>query len=593
MLGQADRKSIHRFRPVPAVRLDDGLLAPTAEAATERWRAHFAKSELGIAVSCPQLQELARVEFRVYPPGSFDLDLSSIPTLTEVEQYIRRAKKHKAPGRDFLFAEIYQLDAPCFSRILWPLLAKCTVRCSEPLQWKGGEVFSLPKTSAVSFDVDKFRSILLADFSSKVRHGIVRSKLLPHFLDFKEPMQAGGIPKLCPDFLTLYVQSYAFWTRTQNLSCAFLYVDIKQAFYKACRALLTKRPLSDAQIVQVFHDNGWGAELMHDFFQRLAEPDALQQAGVSSHMRAQVSDLLTSTWFHMRNDNHSLTHTAAGTRPGDSIADLLYAFIMTRFIKVVKARFIAEGLHANQPVQWIPACAVSPDEVETPQIVQACWVDDLVRLLHDAQPDTLIAKPTRAAAIVQDTSVEFALALNYSRDKTSALVSLRGPGARATWAKLLPADSATPTTLDFSCRSVETPLSLHIVPDYIYFGTLIDATGHPASEIKRRFLAVQSMKRMLSKNIFKAPSLPFRTKCPIFRSLAPSRLLYGSGAWQPMNTLTLQSFCTQLVQLYRFLTPQLRPGAGARRLDFVAASEQPPPMLQLALQRFSLFDRHV
>ena len=590
LLGQADRRNVQPFRPLPAVRLEDGVLAPTAEAAQHRWQSHFAESEQGIAVSCSQLQELAAIQFRTYPCNAFSMDLQSLPSLADVEQYLRKAKRHKAPGIDGLVVELYQIDAPFMARLLWPLLAKCTLRCSEPLQWKGGEVFALPKTRVASFQVDKYRSILLADFSSKVRHGIVRSKLLPSFLDFKETMQAGGIPRLCPDFLTLYVQSFSFWTRTQGLSSAFLFVDIKQAFYRACRSLVSYRPVSDVQLVQLFKANNWSAEMLHDFKKRLAEPDALQQAGVSPHLQAQVSDLLTTTWFQLKGDGSSLTHTEAGTRPGDSIADLLYAFVMSRYIKAIRAQFVQHGLHLPVDLHWIPACRLSPGDVDPTHVVQACWVDDLVLMMSSADPQTLLAKLQCAARIVQDTAVEFSLQLNYSRDKTSALLSLRGSKARATWTELLTTSDSS-TTLPFTCRSCTMPVQLHIVPDYVYLGTLLDSTGHVAAEVKRRFLAVQPMKRMLNKNIFKAPQLPGSTRHLIFRSLVISRLIYGAGAWQPMNVLTLRSFCTQLVQLYHFLVPHLKPAVGVTRLDFVASSAQPHPLLLLASSRLSLFDR--
>ena len=590
LLGQADRKTLNMFKPLPAVTLQDGTLASTAEIAQERWRDHFAGPEQGIAVTCAQLQELAQIQFQTYPPGSFELDVQSIPTLTEVEQYIRKAKKHKSPGCDGLFAEIFQIDVPTVSRHLWPLLTKCTVRCCEPLQWKGGEVFSLPKTSKASFNVDHYRSILLADFTSKIRHGLVRSKLLPSFLAYKDSMQAGGVPKLCTDFLTLHVQAYASWTKSQGLSSAFFFVDIKQAFYRTCRSLVTHRHISDTQLVQLFQSNQWSPDMLQEFRARLREPDALQQAHVSQHMQAQVSDLLTSTWFQMRGEGSTLTHTAAGTRPGDSVADLLYAFVMTRFIRVVHERFIQAGLHTEYLLHWVPACRFQPDEIAPVSVVHACWVDDLVLMFCSAKPSTLVQKLQCAAQIVQDAAVEFALQLNYSRDKTSVLLAFHGPQARAQWSSLMPSDGK-PMTIAFQCKSKDTPIELHVVPDYIYLGTLIDTTGHPAAEVRRRFLAVQPMKRMLQKGIFKSPKLPTPTRHLIFRSLVISRLMYGSGAWHSFNVLTLRSFCTQLIQLYRFLTPHLVPQAGVTRLDLVAHSAQPHPLLLLASQRMSLFDR--
>ena len=273
-------------------------------------------------------------------------------------------------------------------------------------------MFSLPKSNSASFNVDHFRSILLEDFPSKIRHGILRRKLLPSFLDFKQPTQAGGIPKLCPDFLTIYVQSSATMCRSRAMSYALFFVDIKQAFYRACRPLVTARFVSESQLVQLFQNNGWSPKFYQAFRDRLKEADALRQAGVSSHLQAQVNDLLTSTWFRMRGDSSTFTHTSAGTRPGDSVADLLFAFLMARYIHTIRSRFIEAGLHTMLDLKWIPACEFSSAEIDEQNIVQACWVDDLVLMFHSGQPDVLVRKLRCAAQIIQDTSVEYALQID-------------------------------------------------------------------------------------------------------------------------------------------------------------------------------------
>ena len=233
LLGQAHRKHTQAFKPVPAVTMEDGQLAPSFVEAGERWRAHFAKPEQGIASTVSELQQILAAS----KPGAgtplMPLDLQAIPTRQEIEEYIMKTRKHKSPGPDGLPGDIYQLSPSLFSKILWPLLAKVAIRCEEPLRWKGGEVCSLPKSILAGHAVEKYRSILLADFLSKVSHGVLRRKLLPQFEAFRQPMQAGGVPGLGTDMLNLLVQSQAQHTRFCGLSSAALYVDIRHRLF--CR----------------------------------------------------------------------------------------------------------------------------------------------------------------------------------------------------------------------------------------------------------------------------------------------------------------------------------------------------------------------
>lgn len=164
-LGQTQRRNANHLRPLPAVKLEDGTLAPSNEIADERWRSHFANPEHGIAVQSDQLQQIAALQAPRYFPGDLQFDLASLPQLGEVEQYIHKAKRHKAAGSDQLPSDIYKIDPQTSAKLLYPLLVKCALRCTEPLRWRGGLVVALPKSIVTSYHADKFRSIMLADFA--------------------------------------------------------------------------------------------------------------------------------------------------------------------------------------------------------------------------------------------------------------------------------------------------------------------------------------------------------------------------------------------------------------------------------------------
>lgn len=519
LLGQACRRNQQFFRPIPAVKLESGALAKDHCEAAERWRSYFAKSEQGRLATVADLQHALHSASICYKPAELPFDLAAVPRLQDIEEYIMRAKKRKSPGIDGLPAEIYQIDPAAFAKLLWPVMAKSSIRCTEPLRWKGGEVCALPKTTAAGHVVDKYRSILLADFMSKIAHGLTRQKLLPNFLDFKHSMQAGGVPALSTDMLNLYVQSFAQYTRVNGLSSAALFVDIQQAFYTACRPLLVTHAIHEEELASLFSANGWTADMYREFQAHLREPTALAQAEVSPHLQAQVSSMLTATWFRMRGSPDTLTATQSGTRPGDSVADLLYAFLMTRFLSGVKADSERAGLHTTFELHWIPACALQPGDLpdSNSKIMDASWVDDLVLLLQARTPESLLHKTQQALSIVYDQAAALCLRLNLDQDKTSVVLSLRGAASRKIWAQILRDDPLHPK-LTFTCCALPKPARVSIVADYVYLGVLQDQQGHPACEVKRRFLSIQAVRKMLNKNIFKSPKMPASTRKLLFKS---------------------------------------------------------------------------
>lgn len=590
LLGQCHRKGHTSFRPLPAVRLQNGTFAATSEELHERWREHFAEAENGIRVTRTQLQDLVRTEQAVRPHDSICFDAHAVPIRLDIEQYILKAKRGKTPGPDALPAELYKLDPVFFSRVLWPLLAKAALRCQEPVRWKGGEVVTVPKTSGASYTVASCRSILLADFLAKISHGLVRQRLLPSFELYKCSMQAGGVPRLGVELLQLHVQSFAQHAQHARLSSAALFVDVAQAFYRACRAMLVESRPSDESIAHLFRQNGWSPELFHAFRDQSLAPTALQQAGVSPHIQAQVRALLTGTWFRIRNQPDTLTSTATGTRPGDSVADILYAFIMTRYLTALQSRIDDMRLGFQAPLQWLPAGPLSPDEVPTVSISQAAWVDDQVLLLLADSPEEMITRLQTAAAAVTDCATEFGLKINFSKDKTSIVLHFRGPRARAAWQDLLRSDPAGPT-ISFQCQTFADPVSVPVVPDYVYLGSLQNMAGHPAVDVRRRFICIKAASAFLHKGIFRAPQMHFRTRVMLFNALVKSRLTFGSGAWQLMNVQSANLWHRRMMRLYLSLVPSLKPGPGVTHLDGLVKSGQVPPIFVLAVQRMALFDR--
>ena len=318
---------------------------------------------------------------------------------------------------------------------------------------------------------------------------------------------------------------------------------------------------------------------------------ALQAAQVTPHQSAQVNAMLSTTWFQVRHHSESLTQTASGTRPGDSVADVLFAFLMSRYLHPLREAFIHHGLQTQYKLKWLPFEGDALDDFPSQDIIQACWVDDLVILLQAETNATLLAKIKVAMSLVQDIAAQFGLHLNYGPNKTACVMKLRGPGTNAMWQQILEESDHQRPAIHFACQSLLAPGRLDIVADYVYLGQLQDQRGHPACEIRRSFINVRTANALLNKGVFRSKHMPYATKSMLFKALVLSKLHYGAGAWQHMNIHTARSWHQQLCAIFAKLAPTQRKGPHTTNLDLIADCQMSHPSMIIAAQRMSLFDR--
>ena len=132
--------------------------------------------------------------------------------------------------------------------------------------------------------------------------------------------------------------------------------------------------------------------------------------------------------------------------------------------------------------------------------------------------------------------------INFGPNKIVYVLILRGPGVQSTWKILMKSDQDPMPIIRFSCKSLPIECHLVVIPNYIYLDQLQDLTGHPATEVHKRFTLAKPLGVMLTKNIFKSPKFPFATKILLFKSIILSKLQFGTGAWQSMNLHTTRSW---------------------------------------------------
>ena len=109
--------------------------------------------------------------------------------------------------------------------------------------------------------------------------------------------------------------------------------------------------------------------------EKLEEPSAMEDLQVPPHLRAILGEFHSSTWFRLKNDS-SIVATARGTRPGDSLADILWTVSFSKFLHLSEERISSLGLH--RPLRWnneVGLCTALGEHTAS----KACltWADDL------------------------------------------------------------------------------------------------------------------------------------------------------------------------------------------------------------------------
>ena len=420
----------------------------------------------------------------------------------------------------------------------------------------------------------------------KYFHTMQRQKLLPYLASFKTTTQAGCAPGTGVDHVHLQLEAYAAWAAREKRSFCVLFVDVASAYYKAVRPFIVEGDFSDEAVARLFQTNGWQPALLHEFLAALKDPSAFEQAKVSPHLRFQVRACLQSTWFALRHIPGTLTHTGQGTRPGNPLADLLFAFLFSRVTSELHLQLDLAGLLDQFPLQWLPNVPLAQEEQERFSPGLGSWADDLYVATSVAAASDLSTTAQVICTIAIDVAATFGLALNLGRDKTNVVLVPRGPGSFDFKRQLASTDCPHLSVATRSLGNVD----VQIVRDYVHLGTLFDGTSCHA-EIQRRFLLTAPLVKHLRRSVFGARSLAISLRSMLLQSYVLSRFMFGSSTWHFQSKKDYQAWFGNLVKLFSVLLPKGVRGPGFQSLDLLSHARQLHPALLLAKHRLSLLQR--
>ncbi|OLP99284.1 hypothetical protein AK812_SmicGene18181 [Symbiodinium microadriaticum] len=573
-----DARSSRRsaLKPLPALQMEDGTCAHSLEDRNEIWRKHFAHQEAGCKVSpedyCAHLQNQRRASM-------WSFDIRAVPTLRQVESVIHSLKHHKAVGADLVSAELLRFDVPVSSRQLFPVLAKASIRAFEPVAFRGGELFLLAKRAAKTLGCSGFRSILLTSVAGKVYHRCVRQTLLPAFQDVRHSFHASLIRGQGIDTISLAAKTFFALGNTQGSSAGIVFFDLSAAFYSVIRQTLVDTRDSDEGLLRLFRHLDIPPEAISELAMHLQKISLLEAAGVSEHSREIVADLFQGTYFRLTTGG-ALTLTGRGTRPGDPMADLLFAFTLSSYMQSALGALRDQHLLAD-----VPTTSQRPQGIDWQSSVELhcpAWADDFFFTQSGATFPDLVDRVRRSAGLLTSHASSLGMAVKFGQEKTAVLLPAE---LLVRHADLLDRNEDHDLGITLQDTVAQTRPFLPAVRAYRHLGGVITADSNPSPDLNLRFAHSMGIVKPLRKKLFGARRFELPVRRNLLRSLAVSRYTHTAAALVLHASIHRRLWERQYMAVWRVLVARTAVDNQAHNFEVLRQAQAPSPALALALSR--------
>ena len=546
LLGPPRRKQ-RGLSPLPALVTENGEYAATPEDADARWLRHFSAAEHGGPITSANMIERCFHRQKEADLETFAVSVRDIPTLGELESALRASKPGRAAGNDGIPPDILHTYSGQLSEKLYPILLKIAFRLQEPLQFKGGTMRHIWKCKGPQEHCSSYRGILVSNVVGKSFHGAFRKKCGVWYDSAATPLQVGGRRGFPVQLASQAARAYQAGHLRRGNSVAVIFLDLREAFHKVVRPLVHGGDLSDEHIADVMRSLALDPSHFAELRSYLCEDSRLQSAGASPWTAAVIKEFQTDSWLTV---GGGLAVAESGTRPRDSLADIVFSFLFSAVPRQVRRVLLERGYEVRLPwcAEWFRELgrAHGPSS-DTLAPIDVSWMDDLALLISANSAPELLSAVSGAAAALLDECLRAMLHPNLDPGKTEALVSLTGKQSRTLRSQLFrSAESSIPAP------SMLWPNArIRIVPTYKHLGGLLHWSGSLHPELRTRCAQAWQAFRKQRKLVYGSPTVSHRDKALIFLSLVTTRLLYGVGTWDVTEDAYVEKLQGVLVAMTR------------------------------------------
>ena len=474
--------------------------------------------------------------------------MQEIPTLIELEGAFRINKYGKAAHHDGVPTDLGHRFPHLLARHFHHLALKQCLCITEPVTLKGGVLIHAYKGRGPTTSCDNYRALMVSSVLSKAMHAILRRDCMQAFDGYRLPLQLGGLPGRSVSQGSQALLCFAHHCRTHNRSLGVLFIDIRQAFYRLFREHIVRTDDPDATVIRLFSTLGLPEDSFQEFARELDDATAMEEAGASAFVQAHVREAVSGTWFH-RPGSSRMARTRKGSRPGDNLADLLFAFSFRRLLGRVVQELSEQGCDLT-----MTACVerhIYPSQLATPRTrtfdaLGPIWADDLAVMLSDESPSRLLSKLQLVARTLFQKFAHTGMDMNLKKGKTELVLDVRGKGAIQVRKELF---RHKPPVLQVETSSLGT-IFISIVSKYKHLGTIFAHKGSMSPEIRARLGQARADFQRLRKRLFSNPALPERTRIQLFYTLVMTGLLYNIAVWPPLSRREEDAFVAGIYGLY-------------------------------------------
>ncbi|OLQ00962.1 hypothetical protein AK812_SmicGene16321 [Symbiodinium microadriaticum] len=539
-------------RPLPMLlHPSDGSTVTTRRQRDEVWMLHFGKQEQGQATPIDAF--IKEATYSCYQPD-LTWTAAMLPTYADIESVVRAIPRNKAAGLDNIPGEILKAVPAEAARLLLPLFLKSMVLQHQPIQWRGGVLFEAFKRSGLQSSVDNYRSLFVSSYLAKAFHRVVRDKTQAFCRDEMHSLHLGSKKRAPVTFASMYVLAHLRRGSALRQSVSVLYLDTSAAYYRIVRELAVGDIRADSTVLRLFTRFGLTGDDLHELMMTVESGGMLAQAGAPDALRQVVKDIHLHTWFVSRfSDGTQVCSSLAGSRPGESWADLIYAYIYGRVLSKIHEYAVAEDLTFR--VSHDPTAGVFPatDPTGFVDATDATWADDSAFPLIAEDPGSLMQKTRRLCTLVISFCEGHGMAPNLKPGKTSVMISLKGKGHNKARQQFFPNGAKKLDLPDLGVGIV-------VADCYKHLGGYVDCKLSMKQEVRHRLAQASSSYDSARTLLLGNPRLGLATRAALFES-AVTPTFFNIGLWIPCGP-SWDSLCNGYSKLVRRM---LVPNVGAHR----------------------------
>lgn len=220
----------------------------------------------------------------------------------------------------------------------------------------------------------------------------------------------------------------------------------------------------------------------------------------------------------------------AGTRPGDGLADIIFAIVFDKITKKITSR-IQELLGLGEHLVYGPFKLTEETEASSyrdiPELMDVVWADDLALCLRCRSAEELPDAMRTVARVVFEECLDHGLTPNLQPGKTELMLMVKGPGCKKVRAELFnqpePMLRLKNLPEDFS--------EIRLIHVYKHLGTRVQVGLRYMAEIRARFGQASVTYKKYRRQIFQNRLLPLTRRIQLFKSLVMSILEFNVGSW--------------------------------------------------------------